>query len=94
MPAASREQVVVEAFVKVRFVVTVEVVQPCDLIAPDDVGITVEHLQAKRLKQAGGKAVPCDFPERGVDAFNSPDVAMHRRNQRGAIRQKVMTGGK
>ena len=42
--------------------------QPRDLVAPDDVTTAVDHLQAKRLKQAGRVAAPGNILERGIEA--------------------------
>jgi hypothetical protein len=50
--------VVVEILVEVRFAVTVEVVQDDDLIAAGDVDSVIDDLEAKRLEQAGGDALP------------------------------------
>ena len=92
VPAARREQIVVEAFVKVRLAVAVEVVQTCDLVASDDVGIATDHLQAKRLKQAGREAAPRHFFKRRVDVGEPPHVAVHGADQRRAVRQKIVAG--
>ena len=67
--------VVVEVLVEVGLAVAVQVVQPGDLVAAEDVDLVVDDLQAQRLEQARGEAPPRELLELVVDAGDDPDVA-------------------
>ena len=49
------QEVVVEAFVEVGLAVAVEVVQPGDAVAAEDVNLVVDDLQAERWKRPVAK---------------------------------------
>ena len=68
--------VVVEALVKVRFAVAVEIVQDHDLIAAAHVDLLLNDLQSERLEETRRDALPGQPLGRGVDALNQPDVAV------------------
>ena len=65
-----------EVLIEVRFAVVVQIVQPRDLVAAEDVDLIVDDLHAQRLKQAGRKALPRDGVQVGVEAVQEPDIAM------------------
>ena len=92
VPATGGEQVVVEVLIKIGFAVGVEIMQPRDLVAPDDVTTAVDHLQAKRLKQAGRVAAPCNILERGIEAGQPPHVAVRGADECRTVRQKIVAG--
>ena len=65
----------VERLVEISLVVAVEVGQPGDPVAPVDVDLVINDLQAERLKQPGGEPLPGQFFELLIDSRDDPDVA-------------------
>lgn len=55
--------VVVEVLVEVCLPVLVEVPQPGDLVAPDDIDGVVQHLEPQRLKKPRGETLPSQMLE-------------------------------
>ena len=68
--------VVVEVLIKVGLAVSVEVVEPDDLVAAADVDLAPDDLQAQRLEQARGDPPPGEPLLRSIDALDEPDVAV------------------
>ena len=83
--------VAVEALVPVRFVVAVEVVEPNDLIAANDVDFFLNTFHAQRLKQSSSNPLPGErFAFRIGETVDSPNGSVPRRYDRGpGVRQKV-----
>ena len=67
--------VVVEVLVVVRLAVAVQIVQPRDLVAPEDVYFLPHDLQPERLEESRGDAPPFEFRERVVHAADRPHIA-------------------
>ena len=73
--AGRHGHVVVERLVEVGLAVAVEVVQPGDPVAAQDVDLVVHDLQAQRLEQPGGEPLPGQLLQLLVDPGDDPDVA-------------------
>ena len=61
VPLQRQAGVVVEVLVEVRLAVAVEIVQPGDLITARRVDDAIDDLQAQRLLQSRGEALPADL---------------------------------
>ena len=86
--AARRGGVAIEkAFVVISFAVPVEVVQPGDLVAPEDEHLTVDDLDAQGLMQTG-RIPPPDGPVTR-QPLDQPDLSGHGGDRRGPIRQEI-----
>ena len=92
MPARRGLHRVGDTLVVVRLVVAIEIVETGDLIAPEDVDLSIDDLHPERLMQAGGKAFPTKLPELVIDAAHEPDLAGHRRDGGAAVFEKVVRG--
>jgi hypothetical protein len=68
---------VAEIFIAVGFAVVVEVDEPGDLIAAEDVHFVVDNAEAEGLKEAGGEAFPSELFEFVVHAADAPHIAVH-----------------
>ena len=91
MLAAAGVPVVVEALVEVGLAVVVEVVQPRELAAFEDDDLAVHHLQAERLIQPGGEALP--GARRGLLVHrHEPDVAVAGADGDAAVGEEVEAG--
>ncbi len=78
MPACRRVVEIREAVVAVSFAIVVEVLQPRDLIATEDINIAVEHLQPQWLEQPRGEAFPGQLLQCPVDSGHAPHIAVDR----------------
>ena len=58
VPAGRGRIGVGKALVKVRLAVAIQVMEPRDLIAPEDVDDAIDHAQSERLAESRGKAPP------------------------------------
>src|SRR6185437_14207947 len=84
-----RMHVAVENLVKIRLAVVVEIVQANDTLAAERINLVVHDLQAERLKQAGGIALPGELVEFVVDAGDDPNVAAPGAERGPAIREEI-----
>ena len=81
---------VADALVEIGLAVAVQVVQPGDLIAAEDVDLAVGDDQAERLVQAAGEPPPAHVLERLVEPVDAPDVALHRAEHGRAVGEEVV----
>ena len=92
MPAGRGLHRVRDTLVIVRLIVAVEIVETGDLIAAEDVDLSIDDLHPERLMQTGGKAFPAELFEFFIDAAHEPDLAGHRRDGGAAVFEEVVRG--
>ena len=90
--ALGRRIPVRHALVEVRLVVAVQVMQTRHLIATEHVHPAPDDLDAQRLVQPRGETLPAHLTQFRVETAHEPDLARHRADRRGAIRQEVEPG--
>ncbi len=67
--------IVVEAFVEVGFVVVVEIVEACDLVATMNVDDIVDDFETEGMEESCCVSFPLDVLEVLVDSGDDPDIA-------------------
>ena len=72
--AGSDEDVVIEAFVKIRLAIVVEIVKAGELVASVGVNDVVDNLKTKSLEKPAGEPAPGDLGEVTVDTLGDPNV--------------------
>ena len=72
--AGSDEDVVIEAFVKIRLAIVVEVVKAGELVASVGVNDVVDNFKTKSLEKPAGEPAPGDPGEVTVDTLGDPNV--------------------
>src|SRR2546423_8061556 len=93
MATACGNAIAVEVFVVISFAVIIEIVQDRDLVAAKNVDFILDDFQSERLKKSGGKTFPGELLQFGVDAADTPNIAMRGANGGVAIRKEIMAAG-
>ena len=89
--AGGRGQIgVADALVEVGLAVAVEVDQPGDLVATQDVDLPARDDQAEGVVEAGREPPPADVLQGRIQAGDMPDVPLHRADHGGAVGQEVV----
>ena len=87
------KQNVVETLVEIGFSISIQVSRDDNLIATGDIDLSIDNLQAQRLKQSGGNTLPDQFTFVLIDTFHNPDIAIPRTDRSGlSIFEEIMTG--